>query len=119
MSLLEDIVFTTDLCYCIILCKMASAALNLFSRQNAVHSISPLVPHDHLNLRAEIHLDLLPIPLAAVEIDFQCHQDWIEFTSIPMGFDTILSLKVGNMLGLLPIALAFDEIDIQFHRKLD
>jgi hypothetical protein len=56
-------------------------------------------------------LDLLPISLAAVEIDFQCHQDWIDFTSIPMGMDTILSLKLGNKLGFLPIALAFDEID--------
>ena len=91
---------------------MASAALNLFSRQNAVHCISPLVPHDCLHLQAAIHLDLLPIPLAAVEIDFQCHQDWIDFTSIPMGIDTISSLKVGNKLaGLLPIALAFAEID--------
>jgi hypothetical protein len=39
------------------------------------------------------------------------HQDWIDFTSIPMGMDTILSLKLGNKLGFLPIALAFDEID--------
>ena len=80
----EDIVFTTDLCYCSILCTMASAAWNLFSRQNTVHWISPLVPH-RLHLQAAIHLDLLPISLAAVEIDFQCHQDWIEFISVPMG----------------------------------
>jgi hypothetical protein len=49
--------------------------------------------------------------LAIVEIDFQCHQDWIDSTSIPMRIDTILSLKVRNKLGFLPIALAFDEID--------
>ena len=67
---------------------------------------------DRLHLQAAIHLDFLPIPLAAVDIDFQCHQDWIDFTSIPMGIDKIMSLKVGNKLGLLPIALAFDEIDI-------
>ena len=42
-----------------------------------------LVPH-RLHLQAAIHLDLLPISLAAVEIDFQCHQGWIEFISVPM-----------------------------------
>jgi hypothetical protein len=79
-----------------------------------------VVTHDCLHLQAAIHLDLLPISLAAVEIDFQCHQDLIEFTSVPMGrIDTILSLKVRNKLGVLSIVLAFDEIDFLFHRKLD
>ena len=106
-------------CYCSILCTMASAAWNLFSRQNAVHWISPLVRTSWLSPSTSGNTfgfaanfsrsQLLKLIYNVIKTGLNSPPSpaWASMGRI----NTILLLKVGNKLGVLSIALAFDEID--------